>query len=149
VVLALSGRGSVLVLGGLLAVVAASRLGSVAALAATVAVQLRWGTASLSAVAGGQAVLGPAISLGSTRAAVAMGLAALAVALLAPRPPVLAVAVGVVAAAVAAGPAVPHDMGVRVVGALAGAGVALAARWLPFRAAVALGAALLAVACAA
>ena len=149
VVLALAGRGSVLVLGGLLAVVAASRLASVSAVVAAVAVQLRWGTASLSAVAGGQAVLGPAVALGSTRAAAAMALAALTVALLAPRPAVLAVAVGVVAGAVAAGPEVPHDMGVRLAGAAAGTIVALAARWLPFRGPLALAAALLAVAAAA
>ena len=138
-----------LVLGGLLAAVAASRVGAVAALTACTAVLVRWGSPSLSALAGGQAVLGPAISLGDTRTAAGAALAALAVALLAPRPPVLAVAVGIVAGAIAAGPAVPEDLGIRIVGALAGIGVALAARWLPFRAWVALGAALLAVAASA
>ena len=129
--------------------IVATRAGAVASLVATTAVIVRWGGPSLAAVAGGQAVLGPAITLGSAGAALASLLAALALVLVAPRTPVLAVAVGVVAASLAIGPELPHDLGIRLVGALAGCGLALAARWVPLREWLAIGLALVAVLAAA
>lgn len=74
-----------LLLGLLVALVLASRAGAVAALLATSAVLVRWGSPSLTAVAGDQAVLGPAIVVGSTAAAASAWLAAAAIVLAVPR----------------------------------------------------------------
>lgn len=133
--------GHLFVLGGLLALVARSRSGAVAALLAVTAVLVRWGSPSLSAVGGDQAVLGPALNVGSTAAGASAVLAALAIALLAPRPAFVVVALGVVAGAIVAGPELPHDVGVRIAGAIAGCAVAYAARWVPLRHLAAAGAA--------
>ncbi|HVM54014.1 MAG TPA: hypothetical protein VM262_12520 [Acidimicrobiales bacterium] len=133
VALVLLSEGHLLVLGVFVAVIAATPAGAATAFLATTAVLLRWGSPSLAAVGGGQAVLGPALVVGDTVAAGSAVLAALAIALLAPRPVVLALALGVVAGAVAVGPEIPHDLGIRIVGAAAGAAVAVGARWLPAR----------------
>ena len=147
--LAGAGRGHLLLLGVLLAAVVATRLGAVASLVATVAVTVRWGGPSLAAVAGGQAVLGPAITLGSTAAALSAGLAAAALVLVAPRTPALALAMGVVAGSLAVGPELPHDLAVRLVGAGVACVLALAVRWVPFRQGIAVVLAVAAVAAAA
>jgi hypothetical protein len=131
--LALAGAGHLFVLGGLVALVGRSRAGAAAALLAVTAVLVRWSGPSLAAAAGNQAVLGPAVVVGSTAAAVSSLLAATAVVLLAPRPPVLAVAVGIVAGAIAAGPELPHELGVRAAGIAVGVAAALVARWVPLR----------------
>lgn len=147
--LAGAGTGHLLLLGALLAVVVATRLGAVASLVATVAVMVRWGGPSLAAVAGGQAVLGPAVTLGSTTAAMSALLAAAALVLVAPRTPALAVAMGFVAASLAAGPELPHDLGVRVVAVGVACGLALVVRWVPMRQGLAIVLAVVAVAAAA
>lgn len=149
VALAAGSQGHVLLLGVLLALVVGSRLGGVACLVAAAVPLVRWGDGSLSALGGNQAVLGPALLVGDLRTAASAALAALAIALAAPRHPLLAVAAGVAAGAVVAGPTVPHDLGWRIAGAVACAALALAARWVPFRGPAALGAALVALGCAA
>jgi hypothetical protein len=121
------------VLGALVATVAGTRARAVAALLAVTAALVRWGGPSLSALGGDQTVLGAAVTIGSVAAAASCALAALAIALCAPREPVLAVAIGVVAGFLAAGPAFPHDVPVRLAGIVAGCVVAYGARWLPFR----------------
>jgi hypothetical protein len=133
VVLVASSQGHLLLLGGLLVVVAATRAGVPAALLAVTAVIVRWGDGSLSALGGDQAVLGPALLVGDLGAAASAVLAALAIVLLAPRSLPLAVALGIVAGAIAAGPTVPHDVLVRLAGAAVGVAAALAARWVPRR----------------
>lgn len=132
-VLAAVSAGHLLVLGALVAFVARSRVGAAAALLAVLAVLVRWGGPSLSALGGGQAVLGPAVLVGSVAAGASALLAAVAIALLAPRSTPVVVALAVVSGAIAAGPELPHDVAVRVVGVAAGGGVAYAARWVPLR----------------
>lgn len=146
--LAAASAGHVLVLGVLVAAVARTRIGAVAALLAALAVLVRWGGPSLSALGGGQAVLGPAVLVGSVAAGASALLAAVAIALLAPRSTPVVVALAVVSGAVAAGPELPHDLVVRVAGVVAAGAVAYAARWVPLRhlLAAALGAAALVLA---
>lgn len=132
-------------LGALVALVARTRAGAAAALLAVTAVLVRWGSPSLSALGGDQAVLGPAVLVGSTGEALGSLLAALAVALLAPSARPQAVALGVVAGAIGAGPALPHDAIVRVLGIAAGVGVALLAPRVPGRRIAAVGAGALAL----
>lgn len=82
-VLALLSRGDALVLAVLL-VIAARRLTALAVLPGLVAVSWRWGSSSLDAWAGAQAVLGPAGVVGPARAAAACWLAGAAVVLATP-----------------------------------------------------------------
>jgi hypothetical protein len=133
VALVVSSQGHLLLVAGLLIVVAATRAGVPAALLAVTAVIVRWGDGSLSALGGDQAVLGPAFLVGDIAAATSAALAALAVVLLAPRSVPLAVAVGIVAGGIAAGPTVPHDVLLRLAGAAVGVAAALAVRWVPRR----------------
>ncbi|MFZ6004468.1 MAG: hypothetical protein ACOYXM_11115 [Actinomycetota bacterium] len=80
IVLAALSRGDALVLAVLL-VVTAGRLPALTVLPALVASSWRWGSTSLEALAGGQAVLGPAGWVEPTSAAVVAWLAALAIVL--------------------------------------------------------------------
>jgi len=120
----------VVVLGLVTAATVASRPGAVAALLASGATLARWASPSLTAVAGGQAVLGPAILVGSTATAASSVLAAAAIVVATPRrtgegdalgellvPAVL----GIVAGALAAGPTVVDEPVVRVAGAVVAA----------------------------
>lgn len=145
-----------LVLGGLLALVAATtsrsdgrsgRVGGLTALLACTAVLVRWGAPSLSAAGGAQAVLGPAVAVGTTAAAASAVLAAAAIALLTPPRQqrrvwdlVITVCFGLVVGAVAAGPTFPNDLPVRVAGAVVGIALAVGASLLPRRRLVATGA---------
>jgi hypothetical protein len=130
-VLALTSSGDALVLAlalGLAAWRPAPALAAVAALAAT---SWRWGSSSLEAVAGAQAVLGPAGWVGPTLAAAGSWLGAVALVaatpgFAAPVPrAVAAVASGAAAAVVVAGPAPGGDLWVRVLGSAVAAGLAL------------------------
>jgi hypothetical protein len=149
--LAVATTGHLLVLGALVALVAMTRWGAAAALLACTAVLVRWESPTLSAVGGAQAVLGPAIDVGSTGAAASAGLAALAVVLLAP--PVrtrtwdllVAACLGVVAGTFVAGPTVPTDVAVRVVAAVVATAIAVGASRLPGRHMAAVGAGALAL----
>jgi hypothetical protein len=111
-------------------VVARTRASALAIPLAATAVLVRWGSPSLSAVAGGQAVLGPALVVGSTAAALSAVAAAVAIVLSA-RDRLTAPAFGIAAATVAAGPAFPHDLAVRVAGLVVGVALAVAATRLP------------------
>ena len=132
-------------LGVLVVLVVRTRAGAAAALVATTAVLVRWGGPELGAVGGGQAVLGPAVAIGTTAAAASSVLATLALALLAPRSAAVVVALGVVAGGVAAGPEIPHDLPVRAAGVVVAIGLAYGARWVPFRQAVAVALAVVAL----
>lgn len=146
-VLAALSRGDALVLGVLL-VVAAWRLTALAVLPALVAVSWRWGSTSLDAWAGAQAVLGPAGVVGPARAAAACWLAATAVVLATPTGDVTgkgarwghtgapnlgawatAVTTGSASAAVVAGPALGGAVWARVLAAAAGTLLAVAVSW--------------------
>ena len=120
-----------------MAVVVASRAGAVASLLATGTALLRWGSPSLTAVAGGQAVLGPAILVGSTASAASAWLAAAALVTATPRlrgtdELVVAVVAGVSAGAVAAGPTLVDDPVVRIAGAVVAVAVAVVLGRLPY-----------------
>lgn len=78
-VLALASRGDALVLAGLLAVAAWRPLATAGVVPALVAASWRWGSTSLEALAGAQAVLGPAGLVGPGRAAATSWLAAAAI----------------------------------------------------------------------
>lgn len=83
-VLAVLSRGDVLVLAALLALLAWRPLAVAALVPALVAGGWRWGSTSLEAISGAQAVLGPAGTVGPTAAAVSAWLAAVAVVLVTP-----------------------------------------------------------------
>ena len=130
--MALAGRGDLLLLGALLAVGLAERRSSLAALLATAAVAVRWGTTSASTVAGAASTLGPGLRVGPPLAAAALGLAALALLLSglgAPRLPRLAA--GVAAGAAVGGPVAGLSLGAILVGLAAAATGAALANGLP------------------
>jgi len=139
-VLAVLSRGDALVLAALLAVVA-WRPAALAVVPALLASSWRWGSTSLEALAGAQAVLGPAGIVGPAVAATASWLAAAAILLSvpshvggmgrreagagAPNRLVGAAAAGAAAAAVVAGPAPGGDVWIRVAGTVVAAMLAL------------------------
>ena len=129
--------GDVLVVGVALGLLAADAVvGATAALAALATVA-RWSSSSLGALAGGQAVLGAAGWTGSWPSVLSSWAAALALLLVCPRGPSAAVAFGLVASALVAGPAVGGSGGnlvLRLVAsAVAVAGAALVAQKAPRR----------------
>jgi hypothetical protein len=126
-VLAAASRGEVLVLGILLCALRPRPSGAVAVASALAASSWRWGTTSLEALAGAQAVLGPAGVVGPVPAAAGSWLAGAAVLLaLGRRPePLPSAAIGVVVAAVVAGPAPGGDLPLRVLVAVAAGAAAL------------------------
>ena len=75
VVLAVVGRGDAVVLAALVAVAAGTGPGALAAAAAVAAAALRWGSTSLAAVVGAQAVLGPAVAVDPSTAAAGSAMA--------------------------------------------------------------------------
>ena len=124
-----------------------------AAILATASALVRWGSPSLTAVAGGQAVLGPAIAVGSTATAASAWLAAAAILVATPRDRsrdglAVAAVAGVAAGAIAAGPTIADEPVVRIAGVIVAVGVAvlLARLRYPRAVAVALGAVALALA---
>lgn len=126
VVLLGASRGDATVAGVVLLVVVPRPATVPAVAGALVASSWRWGTSSLEALAGAQAVLGPAGGVGPTAAAVGSWLAGAALLLALARydEALTAAAVGAAVSAVVAGPAPGGELPVRV---LAGVGVALAA----------------------
>ena len=126
VALGAASRGEAVVLGLLLVVLELRPVTVLAVAGAFVASSWRWGTTSLEALAGAQAVLGPAGGVGTAAAAAGSWLAAAALVLaLGRRPdPVRALPAGVAAAAVLAGPAPGGDLPIRVIVAIAAAGAA-------------------------
>src|SRR5439155_17998361 len=105
VTMALLSSGDVLLLGVLLGIACADLVVGATGVVVGLAVVGRWGTPSLAALAGGQAVVGAAGVTGPTLLAASAWCAAAALALAAPRRPVATVAFGLAAADVVAGPA--------------------------------------------
>jgi hypothetical protein len=134
-VLAATSRGELAVLGLLLLVPDALRRGvalrAVAVAGAVFASSWRWGTTSLEALAGVQAVLGPAGGIGPAAGATGSWLAAIALvlALGRGRDPVRVAAVGATAAAILAGPASGGEVPVRVAVAVGATAAGLALAW--------------------
>jgi hypothetical protein len=132
--------GDVLLLGALTGFAALDLTAGVAAVLVAVSVLIRWGSSSLAALAGAQAVVGSAAWHGSPASALAAWCAGVGVLLLAAgrwsRTPLLPVACGVFAADVMAGPAVSgHNGWIRIIATFVGIVVAFgAARVLPARA---------------
>ena len=134
--LALSSSGDAFALAALLGLLAADVMTWGSAALVAVALLARWGSSSLKAIAGAQAVLGPAGQVGSARHVVAAWLMGLALASASPGG-LPAIAFGAAAGLVVAGPAVGPGMdglATRGLGALAGIAVAVACgRWVPPR----------------
>lgn len=131
---ALLSSGDVFLLALLLGVAAADVAAGAAAALAGVAVLARWGSSSLAALAGAQAVLGPGGAVAPALLAGSSWAAAGALAVAAPRARGPAAAFGLAAGLVVAGPAATSaaHLAFRAAGGIAGAVVALAAgRWLP------------------
>jgi hypothetical protein len=137
----LTSTGDVTLVAVAIGVASADRAAFVTAGLAAVTVLGRWGTTSLAAMAGGQAVIGPAGVTGSATSVASVWLAAAAlVAVTAGRTWVpVAATLGLFAALMVAGPATTSllDAGVRAGAALAGLALALLARRLPPRVGVA------------
>lgn len=130
--LALTATGDTVLLAFLLGLVAMSALVGGVAAGVAAAVILRWGTSSLEAVSGAQAVLGPAVLVGSPLEIASAVLAALALVLICP-PGLAAVPFGAAAALLAVGPAAENlnDALVRLAATVVAAGLATACgRWL-------------------
>ena len=124
--LAASSRGDAVVLVVALALAAGSVLATVALIGALAGVVLRWGSSSLGAVAGAQAVLGPAGWTGGAAAVASAWAAAVAIVLASPAdavpglpswvaPTATAAPFGLVAALVAVGPGPGGALALRVV----------------------------------
>lgn len=134
-VLAVTSTGDAFVLAAALGVAAWRPAPALAAGAALAAASWRWGSSSLEAVAGAQAVLGPAGWVGPPMAAAGCWLGAVALVAATPGIPasaprgMAAAASGAAAAVVVAGPAPGGDLWVRVVGSGVAAGLALVLAW--------------------
>jgi hypothetical protein len=136
--LALTSSGDVLLLAAALGLAAADRAVFIVVVLAGVAVLGRWGTTSMAALAGGQAVIGPAGITGAAPSVASAWLAATALVAVASgrRWLPVAVALGLLAGLLVAGPSAtsPADAGVRAGAAIAGVGAAvLVRRFVPRR----------------
>ena len=136
--MALTSTGDVLLLGAVLGFAAGELTVAAAGVLAGFVVVGRFGSSSLTALAGAQHVIGPAGVTGSTLLAAAAWCAASAVALASPGELVAAAAFGVAAADLVAGPAVQLDHGaslaVRVAASFVGVAVAwFVGGWIPPR----------------
>jgi len=138
--MAATASGDLLLLAVILGLAAADVVAGTAAALAALAVVARWGSTSLSALAGGQAVLGSGGWTGSATMVASTWLAAVALVLAAPPRWWAACAFGTAAAAVVAGPSaasgsvVSAALGLRVVASVVATAIAvLAGRWVPRR----------------
>ena len=125
-VLAVTSSGEVVLLAVVLGVAAADLLAGAVALWAGLALAVRWGSSSLDAVGGAQAVLGPGATVGPAAAIAATWGAAAALVLASPRG-WAALAFGAAAALGVAGPSPSRagDLAIRVAGVLAGVACAV------------------------
>lgn len=105
VTMAVTSTGDVLVVGVLLGLLAADAIVGVTAVVAGMATLVRWGSSSLGALAGGQAVLGAAGFTGAWPSVLSSWAAAVALVLVCPRGRAAPLAFGLVAASLVAGPA--------------------------------------------
>jgi len=136
--MAATSSGDVLLLGVLLGFAAADLAVGATGVVVGLAVVGRWGTSSLAALAGGQAVVGAAGVTGPALLAASAWCGAAALTLAAPRRPVATVAFALAAADVVAGPAALSSGGgplaVRVAASLVAVLLAFfAATWIPPR----------------
>lgn len=121
-------HGPALILAVLVAMTLGYPLGAATAGLAFVAATIRWGSGWLVAIAGAQAVLGPAITVGPVAAASSSWLSAACLIIAVPdRSAVAAASVGVAAALVAAGPAGWDGAAVRLLAAVVAVAAAVAA----------------------
>jgi hypothetical protein len=129
--MALTSAGDVLLLGALLGVAAGELTVGAAGLLAGLVVVGRFGSSSLTALAGAQQVIGPAGATGPALLAAAAWCAALAVALASPGELLAAAAFGIAAADLVAGPAVTpfHHGGGPVALRVAASLVGIAMAW--------------------
>lgn len=143
----MAATGHVAVLAALLAILAAHPAATAALALAGGATILRWGTGSLGAIVGAQAVLGPAGVVGPGMAAAGSWLAAAAVLLSTPGPVTIrplgaamlgAVATGTTAATLVMGPSPVDRPAVRIAGLLGGILAAILVTFVPWRRIVAL-----------
>ena len=134
VTMAATSTGDVLVVGVLLGLVAGDAVVGAVGVVAALATLARWSSSSLTAVAGGQAVLGAAGWTGPPALVMSSWAAAAAVILVSPpgRPPALAF--GLVAAGMVAGPALGDGSVADVVVRLSASAAGVAAAWLAVRA---------------
>ena len=116
--------GDVLLLGVALAVVAADVVVGAGVALAAASVLVRWGSSSLGALAGNQAVLGGAGWSGSVAAAASAWCAAAALLAATPSGLLPAAGFGLAAAAVVAGPGIGGAVGVRIAASVAGVVIA-------------------------
>jgi hypothetical protein len=116
--------GDVLLLGALLAVVAVDLLAGAGVALAAVSVLVRWGSSSLGALAGDQAVIGAAGWTGPLALVLSSWCAAVAMVVAAPRGVLPALAFGLAAASVVAGPGLGGPVVVRVAASAVAVGVA-------------------------
>jgi len=137
-VLAVASRGDVFVLALVLGLGVGRRASAFAAVVGLVAAMVRWGSPSLRAIAGAQAVLGPAGWTGSRAAVASAWLGAMALVAAARRGPrVVSLATcvslapfAVAAADVVVGPSLGGAVGWRVLASIAAFGLALVfSRW--------------------
>jgi hypothetical protein len=146
VAVAVVAHGPAIVLAVLVAVTLGYPLGAATAGLAFVAATIRWGSGWLVAVAGAQAVLGPAITVGPAAAATSSWLAAASLVAAVPdRSLVSATGVGVAAALLAAGPGGWDGVAVRVLATVIAIAATVAAGRVGHARARALGAIALAV----
>lgn len=132
--MALTSTGDALLLAVLLGVAAAEVEIGVAGVLAALSVIGRWGTSSLAAMAGGQAVVGPAGSTGPFPLLASAWLAGAALVVAAPRGALFALAFGLSAAGIVAGPAFGGAVLVRAgASVLAVLAAGAAGGWLPRR----------------
>jgi hypothetical protein len=134
--LALSSTGDVLLLGALLGVAAADLAIGAAGVLVGLTVLGRFGTTSLSALAGAQHVVGPAGTTGPVLLAAASWCGAIALAVASRGELAIAAVFGLAAADLVAGPAAhgAHALAIRVAASLVAVAVAwFAGGWLPPR----------------
>lgn len=135
---AVTSTGDVVLLGVLLGLASGDLVAAAAVAAAGLSLAVRWGSTSLEAIAGAQAVLGPGGAVGPALAAASAWCAAAALVLATPRG-WRAPAFGLAAGLCVAGPAAAGgggELAIRVgAGAVAGALALAAGRWLPAAAA--------------
>jgi hypothetical protein len=133
-VVAATGRGPVALLGVLLVVVVAAPVGAAGVAAALLATTLRWSSGWLGPIGAAQTVLGTGLVVGPATET-ASGLAAAAALVLAtPKRSVpAAVALGVAAAFLVAGPAGASSANTRILASGACVALALAVSWAPGR----------------
>jgi len=130
---AVTSTGDVVLLAVLLGLATGDLVVATAVVAACLSVAFRWGSTSLDAIAGAQAVLGPAGAVGSGPEAISAWCAAAVLVLAAPRG-WRAPAFGLAAALFVAGPAAADGaaLALRLGAGVAAAGLAVAAgRWVP------------------